>query len=138
MPDPLSPSTKGPDAVTAMLLGAPGGVPVGGGGVPPPPTGGGGVPPPPPAATFCTVSCTVLPAEVQLALMKTVPATQRASTATLHEKVVLAVPSAASVAVVAASAPKAATKVTVPEPGVPAAVTALARIVTGTPSFRTE
>ena len=47
-------------------------------------------------------------------------------------------PSAASVAVVAASAPKAATKVTVPEPGVPAAVTALARIVTGTPSFRTE
>ena len=70
--------------------------------------------------------------------MKTVPATQRASTATLHEKVVLAVPSAASVAVVAASAPKAATKVTVPEPGVPAAVTALARIVTGTPSFLTE
>src|SRR5207237_4083591 len=139
MPDPFKPRTEGATAVTAMLVGGPAGVPGGGGGVvPPPPPPPPPVPPPPPAATFCTVSCTVLPAEVQLALMKTVPATQRASTATLHEKVVLAVPSAASVAVVAASAPKAATKVTAPEPGVPAAVTALARIVTGTPSFRTE
>src|SRR5438874_5476997 len=50
----------------------------------------------------------------------------------------LAVPSVARVAVVAVRVPKAATKVTVPAPGVPAAVTALARIVTGTPSFRTE
>src|SRR3954468_4503906 len=50
----------------------------------------------------------------------------------------LAVPSAASVAAVAVRVPKAATKVTLPAPGVPAAVTALARIVTGTPSFRTE
>src|SRR6266851_151075 len=55
----------------------------------------------------------------------------------------LAVPSAASVAVLVGvppelvRAPKAATKVTVPEPGVPVALTALARIVTGTPSFRT-
>src|SRR2546426_8595768 len=102
MPEPFRPRIVGATPVTAMLLGAPGGVPAGGGGVPPPPVGGGGVPPPPPAATFCTVSCTVFPAEVQLPLMKTVPATQRASTATLHEKVVLAVPSAASVAVVAA------------------------------------
>src|SRR5712671_3870079 len=56
----------------------------------------------------------------------------------------LAVPSAASVAEVLTtplelvSVPNAATKVTVPAPGVPAALTALARIVTGTPSFLTE
>src|SRR2546428_2354025 len=56
----------------------------------------------------------------------------------------VAVPSLASVAVLAGAPvastrlPKPATKVTVPAPGVPAAVTALARIVTGTPSFRTE
>src|SRR5690348_17407989 len=55
----------------------------------------------------------------------------------------LAVPSAARVAVLAGAPsesvrlPKAATNVTVPVPGVPAAVTALARIVTGTPSLRT-
>src|SRR5258706_13774482 len=55
----------------------------------------------------------------------------------------LAVPSAASVTVLAGAPaelvrlPKAATNVTVPVPGVPAAVTALARMVTGTPSFLT-
>src|SRR5712692_3396419 len=51
MPDPLRPTTNGPEAVTAMLVAGPGGVP-GGGVVPPPPPGGGVVPPPPPAATF--------------------------------------------------------------------------------------
>src|SRR5262249_41676595 len=53
------------------------------------------------------------------------------------------VPSAARVTVLAGtpfvsvSVPNPATKVTVPEPGAPAAVTALARITTGVPSLRT-
>src|SRR4030081_3107282 len=56
----------------------------------------------------------------------------------------LAVPSAASVAVAAGvppelvRVPNAATKATVPAPGLTVAFTALARIVTGTPSFLTE
>jgi len=41
--------------------------------------------PPPPGATFATLSCTVFPAELQAALMNTLPATQRGSTAMLQE-----------------------------------------------------
>src|SRR5438093_5736011 len=84
MPDPLSPSTNGFAAVTEMFVAGPGGVPGGGGGGPP-----GGVPPPPggvppPGATLLTVSCTVLPAEVQLPETKTEPVTHCESTAMLQ------------------------------------------------------
>ena len=82
IPDPLRPSTNGCALVTAMTVGEPAGVPGGGGGVPPPPPPGG-VPPPLPLGVV-TVSCTVLPAEVQLPETKTAPATHRESVATLH------------------------------------------------------